>query len=492
MRSILLARKRDNNKNNNIMKLKRLLVLFPVLFFLVPGMVAHAEDLPGALNGIFSTSATTTVRFSKGNLQCQPLHESWSFASHQWEVIGASNSTLDDYNTNQYDLFGWGTSGYRNAADPYCVNYMPWSTSNTIGNSGLNVYGYGPSSNMADTNLTGTSAQYDWGVHNAITNGGNVPGMWRTPTMEEWTYLFNTRAASTLNGTANARYCKATVNGVCGVILFPDTYSHPSGVAVPTAINTGTASFSANSYSASDWELLEAAGCVLLPTTGYRDGTEVSQVNTEGYYQSSTKGWVFLVSVLAFDGDGLSTTHAGVNNNGYAVRLVHDLPSTPRVSPLKLEQITSSTVFYTYGVTAGSGVATASGVCWSTSPHPTVGGSHDESGHNDGVFQSSLVLLEPSTTYYVRAYATSGGSTVYGPETKFSTRAADGALRGVFSVSENRLVKFSQGNLQYKATTETWRFADNQYDYVGGWIDNESRIGNLQWDNSEIAANYSG
>ena len=43
----------------------------------------------------------------------------------------------------------------------------------------------------------------------------------------------------------------------------------------------------------------------------------------------------------------------------------------------------------------------------------------------------------------------------------------DGALNGSFSVSSNTQIHFSQGNLQYKASTNTWRFAENQYDYIG-------------------------
>ena len=51
-----------------------------------------------------------------------------------------------------------------------------------------------------------------------------------------------------------------------------------------------------------------------------------------------------------------------------------------------------------------------------------------------------------------------------------------------FSVSATRKVSFSSGNLQYRASTNTWRFASYQYDYIGaanksisktynGWID---------------------
>ena len=38
---------------------------------------------------------------------------------------------------------------------------------------------------------------------------------------------------------------------------------------------------------------------------------------------------------------------------------------------------------------------------------------------------------------------------------------------GVFSVSDSKQVTFSQGNLQYTQSTNTWSFAENQYDYIG-------------------------
>ncbi len=64
-----------------------------------------------------------------------------------------------------------------------------------------------------------------------------------------------------------------------------------------------------------------------------------------------------------------------------------------------------------------------------------------------------------------------------------STTQTDGKLPGKFSVSATKQVQFAQGNLQYQASTNTWRFAENQYDALGeetnekisrtntGWID---------------------
>lgn len=50
---------------------------------------------------------------------------------------------------------------------------------------------------------------------------------------------------------------------------------------------------------------------------------------------------------------------------------------------------------------------------------------------------------------------------------------------GVFSVSADKQVTFSKGNLQYHPANDVWRFAENQWDYVG-----EA--------NSNIAADYAG
>lgn len=69
----------------------------------------------------------------------------------------------------------------------------------------------------------------------------------------------------------------------------------------------------------------------------------------------------------------------------------------------------------------------------------------------------------------------------YGDILSFSTTKGPNAF-GPFSVSDNRVISFASGNLQYQASTKTWRFAEQQYDYIGkdnanvsntysGWID---------------------
>jgi hypothetical protein len=76
------------------------------------------------------------------------------------------------------------------------------------------------------------------------------------------------------------------------------------------------------------------------------------------------------------------------------------------------------------------------------------------------------------------------------------TPYGDGALPRLFSVSATQQVYFSQGNLQYQASTNTWRFAEHQYDYVGTQTPGRNHGyhgGNVSGsDNSNISSTYSG
>ena len=66
-----------------------------------------------------------------------------------------------------------------------------------------------------------------------------------------------------------------------------------------------------------------------------------------------------------------------------------------------------------------------------------------------------------------------------------------GALPGKFTInSYGDQIYFSKGNLQYQASTDTWRFAENQWDYVG---DDNTTGGNVSGsDNRSISSTYSG
>ena len=64
---------------------------------------------------------------------------------------------------------------------------------------------------------------------------------------------------------------------------------------------------------------------------------------------------------------------------------------------------------------------TERGVCWSTSPNPTINDNITTNGNGTGTFTSNLINLTANTTYYVRAYASNSVGTGYGNEISFTT-----------------------------------------------------------------------
>ncbi len=282
-------------------------------------------------NGVFTVSSSTFVVFSPGNLQWSATNGgniatthtvadsgtaagTWRFAPNQWDTIGAGNYNISSTYTGWIDLFGWGTSGYN--------NHYPYMT-DTIKSHYYNDV----------TNLSGT--YYDWGIYNAIynpkTQTTDAPGTWRTLTIDEWDYLLHTR-----NTLSNIRYAKAIVNGVSGLIIVPDNWSQT--IYPLSSTNSSLADYTSNNINTTGWAKLEAAGCVFLPSTGYRKGTSVNEVGSYGRYWSTNVNHSTQYSInykancLGFTSESLSTSAgsnglpAGSNHNlGQSVRLVKDV-----------------------------------------------------------------------------------------------------------------------------------------------------------------------
>ena len=163
-----------------------------------------------------------------------------------------------------------------------------------------------------------------------------------------------------------------------------------------------------------------------------------------------------------------TTLTSGGNNGGGASG---DLPT---VVTNTVSNVTQSTAVCIGNVTnGGSSSVTARGVCWSTSQNPTTNDSYASGGTGTGSFTCEMTGLSANTTYYVRAYATNEVGTAYGNQIDFTTESQPGtptgAINGLFSVDGSKNVYFSKGNLQYigSASTPYWKFAENQWDYLG-------------------------
>ncbi len=65
---------------------------------------------------------------------------------------------------------------------------------------------------------------------------------------------------------------------------------------------------------------------------------------------------------------------------------------------------------------------TTKGICWNTLPNPTISNFKTTDGSGLDQFNSTLTGLLPSTTYYVKAYATNSQGTAYGYQSIFTTK----------------------------------------------------------------------
>jgi len=122
----------------------------------------------------------------------------------------------------------------------------------------------------------------------------------------------------------------------------------------------------------------------------------------------------------------------------------------------------------------------ARGVCWSTSPNPTIDDNKTNDGADLGNFSSEINGLLSNTTYYLRAYATNNEGTAYSEQKVFTTLYSSGPVgssMGLFSVSSTKQVYFSQGDLFYNSST--FRFEERQC--VGSQISLEAGINTYVW-----------
>ena len=316
-----------------------------------------------------------------------------------------------------------------------------WSTSSnpTISNS-KKVVGDGTGNFTA--NLTGLADGTTYYVRSYATNErGTAYGSEITftttkitvPTITTIAATSVTFTTATLGGNVTAENgASVTERGICWSTSTNPTISNSKKV-----VGSGTGSFTSN-------------------LTGLTDGTT--------YY------------VRAYATNERGTAY------GSEITFTTTKITVPTVTTIAAMNVTFTSATLGGNVTAENGSSvTERGVCWSTSTNPTISNNKKALGSGTGSFTVNITGLSNKTKYYVRAYAINEKGISYGNEIIFTT-LVKGCLPFTFSVSETKKIYFSQGNLQYKANTNMWRFAEHQYDMIGannknisssysGWID---------------------
>lgn len=314
--------------------------------------------------GTFSVSDTKAVYFSKGNLQATATNVdvtnktatwTWGFADHQYSFVGGSHSdplgtdftpTGNNYVTNQepwitqngtVDLFGWVGTRFR---DNRIQGWAEYGICSGFSSSTWSNFG------------EGESFMHEW--------GSLIGENWFTLSSDEWNYLLYNRGkegyapCSTLTeGGDPARWFKAVVADICGIVIFPDDFTWPSnlemkqglvdnlGYALPKLNNENASYSSENKYiiTADEWLLLEDAGCVFLPAAGYRESftslvKDFSGVSDPSAYGPLGKYWssngpndnsycAYALYISNSSARPLSTPAYGRNDQGKSVRLAY-------------------------------------------------------------------------------------------------------------------------------------------------------------------------
>ena len=121
-----------------------------------------------------------------------------------------------------------------------------------------------------------------------------------------------------------------------------------------------------------------------------------------------------------------------------SVRCVKSLSASDPVIHTLGVSIVSSTVANCGGrCSHGGNPATAMGICWGTSPNPTIAGNHTNDGSGEGLFNSQMAGLSPGTTYYVRAYMQNSAGVFYGEERIYTHSTLDCGDMMVYDVDGN-------------------------------------------------------
>ncbi|TAF77707.1 MAG: DUF1566 domain-containing protein [Bacteroidetes bacterium] len=114
------------------------------------------------------------------------------------------------------------------------------------------------------------------------------------------------------------------------------------------------------------------------------------------------------------------------NSHAEFLRYCNGVPTwgacVPQVSTSAITDIYANNALSGGTIISDGGLpVTSKGICFSTSPNPTLANTVINNGTGTGQFLSNLGNLTTLTTYYVRAYATNAIGTGYGSEISFTT-----------------------------------------------------------------------
>lgn len=194
------------------------------------------------------------------------------------------------------------------------------------------------------------------------------------------------------------------------------------GILIPRVALTGTAN--------PDPLAAHVAGMIVYNTATAGDVTP-------GFYYNNGTRWVASIpsgnalgDMLYWNGSDWVRIPAGIPGQ-FLQFTSSSIPtwtgaSFATITTTAASAVTGSSASTGGNITSDGGAAVLSrGVCYATTPNPTIANSILVAAPPTGIgsFTSNLTGLAPVTTYYVRAYATNSSVTTYGNQISFTTSA---------------------------------------------------------------------
>lgn len=194
-----------------------------------------------------------------------------------------------------------------------------------------------------------------------------------------------------------------------------------------------------------------SVGTTTIAYVSYTNAICSSEVITDGGGTITERGFCYattqnpsIENFKVVSGSGIGTFSANIpeleNGTTYFIRayaknnkgIVYGEQNSFTTKNYSLPVVTTSEVTkikFTSAVCGGSVTAdggqtvTERGICFSTSPNPSISDNKISNGNGLGEYTCNLTDLIDGTTYYVRAYASNSIGTNYGEDVSFTTKA---------------------------------------------------------------------
>lgn len=247
---------------------------------------------------------------------------------------------------------------------------------------------------------------YNWtaAMHGAPSSSANPSGVtgicplgWHLPSDSEYIEM------KTFVNTILANRCNGSNNEIAKSLASRTGWPGSSGCNVGSnQANNNNTLFSAfpagyydNGFSETSWANLWTS-------------TQTSPYQAVTYYMNYNNSY--------FNRDAI-----GNKARARSVRCVKSLSvSAPEIHTLGVNVVSATAANCGGRCSHGGNPAIAMGICWSTSPNPTIVDNHTNDGSGEGLFNSQMTGLTVGTTYYVRAYMQNSAGVFYGEERTYT------------------------------------------------------------------------